>query len=171
MNVFGERQHPEKYLPKIINYVLNKKTLTIHSNKNKTKAGSRFYIHAQDVADAIPESEEPDTLTEGLSRGISQFVFGFIGGSKALKTLGWANNASKGLNLTRSFVVGGLVDFKGIPTNGVFHRALADSEMTAKLWLRMLDDIADQYGISPSFSMMQGLSKQPKASVHRFLAG
>jgi dTDP-glucose 4,6-dehydratase len=53
MNVFGERQHPEKYLPKIINCVLNKKTLTIHSNRNKTKAGSRFYIHAQDVADAI----------------------------------------------------------------------------------------------------------------------
>jgi len=53
MNVFGERQHPEKYLPKIINYILNKKTLTIHSNSNKTKAGSRFYIHAQDVADAV----------------------------------------------------------------------------------------------------------------------
>ena len=53
MNVFGERQHPEKYIPKIINYVLNKKIITIHSNKNKTKAGSRFYIHAQDVADAV----------------------------------------------------------------------------------------------------------------------
>ena len=53
MNVFGERQHPEKYLPKIINYLIKNKTLTIHSNKNKTKAGSRFYIHAQDVADAV----------------------------------------------------------------------------------------------------------------------
>ena len=53
MNVLGERQHPEKYLPKIINHILNKKTLTIHSNKNKTKAGSRFYIHAKDVANAI----------------------------------------------------------------------------------------------------------------------
>ena len=53
MNVLGERQHPEKYLPKIINHILNKKVLTIHSNKNKTKAGSRFYIHAKDVADAI----------------------------------------------------------------------------------------------------------------------
>jgi len=53
MNVMGERQHPEKFLPKIINSVLNQKTLTIHSNKKKTKAGSRFYIHAQDVADAI----------------------------------------------------------------------------------------------------------------------
>ena len=53
MNVIGERQHPEKYLPKIINYLIKNKILTIHSNKNKTKAGSRFYIHAQDVADAV----------------------------------------------------------------------------------------------------------------------
>ena len=53
MNVIGERQHPEKYLPKIINCIQNQKNLTIHSNKNKTKPGSRFYIHAQDVADAI----------------------------------------------------------------------------------------------------------------------
>tara|TARA_B100000963_G_C22604085_1_gene661613 strand:- start:199 stop:1191 length:993 start_codon:yes stop_codon:yes gene_type:complete len=53
MNVIGERQHPEKYLPKIINHILNKKVLKIHSNENKTKAGSRFYIHAKDVADAI----------------------------------------------------------------------------------------------------------------------
>jgi len=53
MNVIGERQHPEKYLPKIINSLIRGKTLTIHSNKNRTKAGSRFYIHAQDVADAI----------------------------------------------------------------------------------------------------------------------
>ena len=53
MNVIGERQHPEKYLPKIINCIQNHKKLSIHSNKDKTKPGSRFYIHAQDVADAI----------------------------------------------------------------------------------------------------------------------
>ncbi len=53
MNVIGERQHPEKFLPKIINYLINQKTLTIHSNKSRTKAGSRFYIHAKDVADAV----------------------------------------------------------------------------------------------------------------------
>tara|TARA_B110000444_G_scaffold260095_1_gene305905 strand:+ start:699 stop:1313 length:615 start_codon:yes stop_codon:yes gene_type:complete len=69
-----------------------------------------------------------------------------------------------------SYKLGDLIKFKGIPTNGVFHRALADSEMTAKLWLRMLEDISDQYGISPIFSMMQSLSKQPKASVCNFLA-
>jgi len=51
MNVFGERQHPEKFIPKIVNYVMAGKTLTIHANKDKTKAGSRFYIHARNVAD------------------------------------------------------------------------------------------------------------------------
>ena len=53
MNVIGERQHPEKFVPIIINHLLKQKKITIHSNKNKTKAGSRFYIHAQDVADAV----------------------------------------------------------------------------------------------------------------------
>ena len=53
MNVIGERQHPEKYVPKIINHLIYNKVLTIHSNKTKTKSGSRYYIHAQDVADAV----------------------------------------------------------------------------------------------------------------------
>ena len=66
--------------------------------------------------------------------------------------------------------LGGLVDYKNIPHDGVFHRALADSEMTAKLWLLMLQDIDNQYRISaPSFSLMQKISKQPKATVSHFL--
>ena len=53
MNVIGERQHPEKFIPKVINKILNGETGTIHSNKEKTKAGSRFYIHARNIADAL----------------------------------------------------------------------------------------------------------------------
>lgn len=53
MNVFGERQHPEKFIPSTIAKVRDGKIVTIHSNAEKTKAGSRFYIHADDVADAI----------------------------------------------------------------------------------------------------------------------
>jgi len=53
MNVIGERQHPEKFVPKVINKVLNGETVTIHSNKEKTEAGSRFYIHARNIADAL----------------------------------------------------------------------------------------------------------------------
>lgn len=51
MNIIGERQHPEKYIVKVINKVLSGDILTIHSNEDKTKAGSRFYIHARNVAD------------------------------------------------------------------------------------------------------------------------
>ena len=53
MNVFGERQHPEKFIPKIINAVRNEETIKIHSNKDKTKAGSRYWIHARNVAEAV----------------------------------------------------------------------------------------------------------------------
>lgn len=65
-NIIGERQHPEKYVVKVINKILSKDILTIHSNADKTKAGSRFYIHARNVADGylhlikIIESETKD---------------------------------------------------------------------------------------------------------------
>lgn len=51
MNVFGERQHHEKYIILCINKILAGETIKIHSNPDKTKAGSRFYIHARNVAD------------------------------------------------------------------------------------------------------------------------
>ncbi len=53
MNVIGERQHPEKYVPLVIRKVLAGEIVTIHSNKDKTKAGTRFYIHGRNVADAL----------------------------------------------------------------------------------------------------------------------
>ena len=53
MNVFGERQHPEKFIPMVIQKVRDNKKVIVHANEEKTKAGSRHYIHAQDVADGL----------------------------------------------------------------------------------------------------------------------
>lgn len=53
MNVFGERQHFEKFIPKCINKILNDETIQIHADSKKTQPGSRYYIHADDVADAL----------------------------------------------------------------------------------------------------------------------
>lgn len=53
MNVFGERQHPEKFIPMCIRKIRNNETLTIHSDSSKTIPGSRYYIHAKDVAEAM----------------------------------------------------------------------------------------------------------------------
>jgi len=53
MNVFGERQNPEKYIPMVIKKVRDNQKVTVHANKEKTAAGSRHYIHAEDVAEAL----------------------------------------------------------------------------------------------------------------------
>jgi dTDP-glucose 4,6-dehydratase len=53
MNVFGQRQHPEKYIPICIKRARDGEKITIHSDSTKTIPGSRHYIHAEDVADAV----------------------------------------------------------------------------------------------------------------------
>jgi dTDP-glucose 4,6-dehydratase len=52
MNVFGERQHAEKFVPKTISRVLSGKTLPIHTDKSG-KSGSRFYIYARNAGYVI----------------------------------------------------------------------------------------------------------------------
>jgi dTDP-glucose 4,6-dehydratase len=53
MNVFGERQHPEKFIPLVIQKIRDQEEITIHSDENKVKAGSRHYIYAKDVAEGL----------------------------------------------------------------------------------------------------------------------
>lgn len=53
MNVFGEYQYPEKFIPLCIKKILNGETITIHSDKSKTISGSRYYIHVSDVIDGM----------------------------------------------------------------------------------------------------------------------
>ena len=53
MNIFGERQHPEKFIPLIMNKVLKGEKLYIHANKDKTQAGKRHYLHARNLSSAV----------------------------------------------------------------------------------------------------------------------
>lgn len=53
MNVFGALQHPEKFIPSTVRKILKGETVIIHANKERDKAGSRFYIHAKNVAKAV----------------------------------------------------------------------------------------------------------------------
>lgn len=63
-----------------------------------------------------------------------------------------------------------LVSHAGIPETGSFHRALADAEMTALLWMSMIDRIRRQYGISAiTFDQLSDLSKIDKLYTHRYL--
>lgn len=53
VNVFGQRQHPEKYIPKCIKQILNQEEIQVHSDPATNSPGSRHYIHVEDVADAL----------------------------------------------------------------------------------------------------------------------
>jgi dTDP-glucose 4,6-dehydratase len=53
MNVCGIRQHPEKMIPGTISKILKGEKVIIHANRDEGKAGTRFYIDAADVADAV----------------------------------------------------------------------------------------------------------------------
>lgn len=53
MNVFGERQHPEKFIPATIKKVRDGEQVIIHADPTRTQAGTRMYIHAADVADGL----------------------------------------------------------------------------------------------------------------------
>lgn len=53
MNVFGKMQHVEKFIPKVIKKLLHDETVEIHTYPDGLTAGSRFYIHVNDVARAV----------------------------------------------------------------------------------------------------------------------
>ena len=53
MNIIGERQHPEKFVPICIRKILNDEVIQIHANADLTKSGTRHYLHARNIAQAL----------------------------------------------------------------------------------------------------------------------
>ncbi|NTW10553.1 MAG: 3'-5' exonuclease [Chlorobiaceae bacterium] len=63
-----------------------------------------------------------------------------------------------------------LVSHAGIKEVGSFHRALADAEMTALLWMSMIDRIRQRYGIQTiTFTLIDELSKIDKRYTHQYI--
>jgi dTDP-glucose 4,6-dehydratase len=79
MNVFGERQNPEKYIPMVIKKVRDNGKVMIHSNSEKTIAGSRHYIHAEDVANALLFLLQNNTPSVADETGIKCPKFNIVG--------------------------------------------------------------------------------------------
>jgi dTDP-glucose 4,6-dehydratase len=83
MNVFGQRQHPEKFIPLCIRKARDGGVVTIHSDATKTIPGSRHYIHAEDVADATLFLLENDrTLDMTNNSGIKCPKFNICGATE-----------------------------------------------------------------------------------------
>jgi len=52
MNIFGERQNSEKFIPLLISRVLKGETVYIHADRSRKLAGKRHYIHARNISAA-----------------------------------------------------------------------------------------------------------------------
>jgi dTDP-glucose 4,6-dehydratase len=75
MNIIGERQNVEKFIPKAINCLLNGEPVPIHAKiiDGAWDAGSRYYLHARNQADALMfivnnVGTTPHRYTDGLAR-------------------------------------------------------------------------------------------------------
>lgn len=53
MNVYGERQHPEKFIPMVIGKINAGHRIQVHADKALQKSGTRYYIHARNIAAAL----------------------------------------------------------------------------------------------------------------------
>ena len=64
-----------------------------------------------------------------------------------------------------------LVDYKELPTTGTYHRALADAEMTAHLWLMMEADLREKYSLNEiPFSLLSALGRISPKKVDAYFA-
>lgn len=64
--------------------------------------------------------------------------------------------------------LGTLVRHLELPSAARHHRALADAEMTAHLWVKMVSDIKRQYSLSAvPHEFLRALQKVPKAQMKR----
>lgn len=88
MNIIGETQDHEKFVPLVMKKVLTGERLTIHASKNG-QPGSRFYLHARNQADGVlyalryvMESHEYDPGKESLRYshgGATPYRFHIVG--------------------------------------------------------------------------------------------
>jgi dTDP-glucose 4,6-dehydratase len=70
MNIIGEMQDAEKFVPKVIKNLLEGRSVPVHSDK-QGNSGSRFYLHARNLADAwmtISNNHIPAKYSAGFER-------------------------------------------------------------------------------------------------------
>ncbi len=66
--------------------------------------------------------------------------------------------------------LGTLVKLLGLPDNARHHRALADAQMTAHLWLRMVSDLKKLHDLKAApHELLRALQKVPKAKIGAYI--
>ena len=130
MNVFGERQHPEKFIPMCIKKIRDGETVTIHSDKSKKIAGSRHYIHAEDVSEAILFLLNNKTINEVDWGGAKCPKFNIVG-AEELTNLELAEIIAKSQNKKLNYE---MVDFHSSRPGHDLRYSLSGEKMKSLGW-------------------------------------
>ena len=119
MNIFGERQDVEKFIPKTINCLLEQKKMPVHGATvdGQWVSGSRFYLHARNQADALTHiikshKSHKVKFSEGLERP-HRF---HVGGEKEVSNDEMANLIANHMGLK-----GDWVDYEDVGTSRPGH--------------------------------------------------
>ena len=126
MNCFGERQHPEKFIPIVVRKVLAGETVTIHSDSTKTISGSRFYIHCRNVAHALHFLLDKYTFRDKYN----------IVGEKEITNLELALSIA---NILNKELIYEMVDFHGSRPGHDLRYALDGTKMEKLGWVPPID--------------------------------
>ncbi len=130
MNVFGERQHPEKFIPMCIKKIRDGETVTIHSDKSKKIPGSRHYIHAEDVSEAILFLLNKDIRPESNWGGAKCPKFNIVG-AEELTNLELAEMIANSQNKKLNYE---MVDFHSSRPGHDLRYSLSGEKMKAMGW-------------------------------------
>lgn len=130
MNVFGQRQHPEKFIPMCIRKIKDGEVVDIHSDPTKTTPGSRHYIHAEDVASAILFLLNKKQISEMTWGGAKCPKFNIVG-SEELNNLELARIIAQAQDKELKYQ---LVDFHSSRPGHDLRYALSGDKMKVMGW-------------------------------------
>lgn len=157
MNVIGPMQHWEKFVPLVIRKTMQGETVTIHADATRTKAGSRYYIHADDVAQAL------EFLVTSAVKGQKYNIVG----EREINNLDLANMIARAVG---SPLIAEMTDFHSARPGHDLRYALDGSKMAAMGWAPSrsiewaIEDIVAWYLANPKW---MGMGNYPVDIVRR----
>jgi dTDP-D-glucose 4,6-dehydratase len=128
MNIIGERQHPEKFLPKIIRSIQSGQKVMLHG-RGPDDQSSRCWIHARNVADGVMFL---------LDRGKKEEFYHIVGEERTvLEIANWVSQAISGGDLPQERIE--WVDYHTARPGHDKRYALDGSKMAAMGWKPPVD--------------------------------
>lgn len=151
MNLIGERQHSEKFVPLVTRSALLGKKVSIHADPSRTKSGTRFYLHARTFAHALGFLCDLDRRVRFAKETLSDAII--VGGTMPLKIHVCGEREISNLDLAKLIAsyVGKPLDYELVS----FHESRPGHDLA----YRMRDDLIRNLGWKRPMGIEESLQK------------